>query len=302
MLARVSARAEQMTNPQDSLPRHKNDFGRVYDLEDPSPYFTALGPADYRMPGVLATTLQSMHGSIVKTRAADDTLKLLDFGCGYGVVGALLRHDLSVRDLYTHFGARTWVAGDARVYWESDSVYFSQTRDEPVSFEIGGTDIAGVALEYAHALGFIDQVFHENLLEHPPSPTFKSFIRGVDVVVESGTLGVLLPVAFAEILDAGGKNRPWFIYCPRPDVDWSSMDDLWPRRGYQSESLCPIPVRYRKPLDDFEREDMLRITRSFGKPDETVMRDDYLLVDLTLARPVGDVEALPIEQLQVHDD
>ena len=33
-----------MAEPIDSLPRHKDDFGRVYDLEDPSPCFTALGP------------------------------------------------------------------------------------------------------------------------------------------------------------------------------------------------------------------------------------------------------------------
>ena len=291
-----------MTDQENNLPQHKDDFGRVYDLDDPSPYFTALRPADYRMPAVLAAALKSIFGMTVKAREADDSLKLLDLGCGYGVVGALLRHDVSMSDLYAHFGARSWEPADARNYWASDAGYFSKRRDEQMKFDIGGTDIAGVALEYAAALGFIDEVFHENLLEHPPSPAFAGFIRGLDVVVESGSLGGVLQVAFARILDADEENRPWFIYCPRPDVDWRSIADLWRERGYRAENLSTVPTRYRKPLGNFERYDMLRITRSMGKPDEAVMRDDYLLVNLTLARHVHDAEALPVEQLQDQYD
>ena len=41
-----------MTDSISSLPRHKDDFGRVCDLEDPSPCFTALRPSDDRTPVV----------------------------------------------------------------------------------------------------------------------------------------------------------------------------------------------------------------------------------------------------------
>ena len=39
-----------MTVPTDNLPRHKDDFDRVYNLEDPSPYFTSFveGPRTRR--------------------------------------------------------------------------------------------------------------------------------------------------------------------------------------------------------------------------------------------------------------
>ena len=53
-----------MTVPTDNLPRHKDDFDRVYDLEDPSPYFTSLRPSDYRMPAVLASALTAIHPSV----------------------------------------------------------------------------------------------------------------------------------------------------------------------------------------------------------------------------------------------
>jgi len=283
----------------DSLPRHKDDFGRVYDLEDPSPYFAALRPSDYRMPEVLAGTLKTMHGSVSAARGPGERVRVLDFACGYGAIGALLRHDIRMADLYARYGGRQWRPADARRYWADDAAFFAARRSASVTFEIGGVDIAGVALKYAAALGFLDRTFHENLVEDAPSDALKCFLRGVDLVIESGSLGDLLPGAFECILDGGGDaTRPWFIYCPRSDVDWTPLNALWQSRGYRSESLGSAPIRYRKALAAEEQADMLRITRALGKRDEAVMRDGYLLADMTLARPEADAGNPPIGRLR----
>ena len=288
-----------MNDPTDSLPKHKDDFDRVYDLEDPSPYFTALRPSDYRMPAVLAGALKAIHRPVCAARGAGGRLRVLDFACGYGAVGALLRHDVSMADIYAWYGERRWRPADARRYWSADTAFFATRRAASAGFEIGGIDIAGVALEYAAALGFLDRTFHENLVEDAPSGALKRFLLGVDLVVESGSVGVMLPGAFERILDGcDGANRPWFLYCPRPDVDWAPLDTSWAERGYRTESLGTGPVRYRKALAAQERADMLRIARSLGRPDEAVMRDGYLLVDVTLARPRADAGNLPIAQLR----
>ena len=288
-----------MTDPTDNLPRHKDDFDRVYDLEDPSPYYTALRPSDYRMPAVLASALTAIHPSVRAARGAGDTLRVLDFACGYGAIGALLRHDVSMPEIYARYAERLWRPADARSYWEADAEFFAARHEESVGFEIGGTDIAGAALEYAAALGFVDRTFHENLVDHAPSDELTRFLHAVDLIVESGSVGGLLPAAFERILDCcGDESRPWFLFSPRPDVDWSSLNALWTGQGYRTERLGTGPVRYRKSLGAEERVDMLRITRALGKPDEAVMRDGYLLVDLTLARPEADAGNPPIEQLQ----
>ena len=256
-----------MTEPTDSLPKHKDDFGRVYDLEDPSLYFTALRPSDYRMPAVMAEALKAIHRPLCTARGTGGALRVLDFACGYGTVGALLRHDVSMAEIYARYGERSWRPVDARRYWEADIAFFAARREASAAFEIGGTDIAGVALEYAAALGFLDRTFHEDLLDQAPSEALTRFLHGVDLVVESGSLGDLLPVAFECILDAcGGANRPWFLYNPRPDVDWAPLDALWAARAYRTESLGTGPVRYRKALAAAERADMFRITRELGIP------------------------------------
>ena len=290
-----------MTDSTGNLPKHKDDFDRVYDLEDPSPYFTALRPSDYRMPEVLARALKAIHRPVREARArdTDGSLRVLDFACGYGAVGALLRHDVSMADVYARYGERRWRPADARRYWADDAAFFAARREASAGFEIGGADIAGVALEYAAALGFLDRIFHENLVEGGPSEELKRFLLGVDLVLESGALGDLLPGAFERILDGcGGSARPWFIYCPRPDVDWAPLTALWAERGYRAESLGTGPIRYRKALAEKEQVDMLRVTRALGKPDEAVMRDGYLLVDLTLARPEADTGNPLIEQMR----
>ena len=270
----------------DDLPRHREDFGRVFDLEDPSPYFAALRPSDYRMPETLAGALKAIHPLLCTARGAGDTLRVLDLGCGYGTVGALLRHDVSMREIYAWYGERHWQPADARRHWAEDAAFFASRRAESVRFEIGGIDTAGIALEYAASQGFIDRSFKENLVDHAPGNHLARFLQGVDLVVESGLPRGLLPVAIGRILDCGGDAcRPWFLYSPRPDTDWTALNDVWAERGYRNESYAPEPVRYRKPLGAREREDMLRNLRALGKSEAATMDDGYLLVDMTLAKP-----------------
>ena len=288
-----------MSEPSDSYTQHAAHFERVYDLDDPSPYYATLRPADYRMPVALAGALKAIHGLLCAARGAGDTLRVLDFACGYGAIGALLRHDVSMADLYARYGERNWKPADARRYWADDIAFFDARRAETEAFDIGGIDIAGNALAYAAAMGFVDRAFPENLVDDAPSDGLARFLRGVHLVVESGALGVLLPAAYARVLDYVGRERPpWFLYCPRPDVNWSALERLWAERGYRTESFLPAPVRYRKPLEAQERADMLRRAQGFGKPDKAIMQGGYFLVDMTLARPEVDVGNPPIARLR----
>ncbi len=287
-----------MSDPPDSYRQHAPLFTRVYDLDDPSPYFSTLRPTGYRMPVALAGALRAIHAPLRIARGAGERLRVLDFACGYGVIGALLRHDITMPEIYARYGERQWQPEDYRRYWEQDAAFFGARRVERAAFEIGGIDIAGNALDYASALGFVDRAFREDLVEDVPSDALRDFLRGADLVVESGALGVMLPAAFARVLDCAGEARAWFLYSPRPDVNWTALNALWDERGYRAESVCSRPVRYRRPLDEQERADMLRRSRGFGKPDESIIRDGYFLVDMNLARPEADTGNPPIAQLR----
>ena len=120
-----------MNAPSDHLPRHKDDFGRVYDLEDPSPYFNALRPSEYCMPAALAGALKAIHRAVCATRGAGDVLRIVDFACGYGAIGALLRHDVSMPEIYARYGERHWRTADARSHWEADADFLPPGARNP---------------------------------------------------------------------------------------------------------------------------------------------------------------------------
>lgn len=287
-----------MSDTLDFDPRHKDDFERVYDLEDPRPYYQGLRPADYRMPEVVAAWLRAGRRAVAAARGRSGPLRLLDFGCGFGAVGALLRHDLDMQDLYRRY-AGGWRPSRGRGNWERDRAAFAARRRREPGFEIGGLDVAANALDYARHTGCIDRGFVEDVVAHPPGPELERFLAGVDVVTESGAIGPFLAGAVGNLLRAArSEDPPWFLYCPRPDVDWGPLDALWEETGYEAEVCVRAPARYRKPLGDYERDQILRLCERFGRPPHEAFSAGYVLVEMKLARPRRERERPKIEALR----
>ena len=282
--------------------RHKDDFDQVYDLDDPRPYYQGLRPADYRMPGVVAAWLRAKGPAIAAARSRSERLRMLDFACGYGAVGALLRHRITMQDLYRHY-AGGWRRADERINWKRDRNTFTPLARHDQGYEIGGLDIASVALEYARYVGFIDTGFAEDISAASPGSELRRFLAGVDVIVECGSLGPLLTGAMERLVHATrDTSRPWFLYCPRPDVDWERLSTLWDDAGYEATVCVRAPVRYRKALSDYERDQMLQLSAQLGYRPEEVIESEYILVEMTLARPRPDAGGPDIESFLFSDD
>lgn len=278
----------------DFEPGHKDDFDRVYDLEDPRPYFRGLEPAHYRMPEVLASFLRAAGSRIADARTRE-RIRVLDFACGYGTIGALLHHRVDMAQMYAHFRRGEWRLADGRSNWDADARAFEERRRPRAAVELGGVDIASVALDYAVHQGFLDVAFHDDVVVGPPGPELQAFLQDTDLVVESGAVGPVLHRALAHLLAAApATRRPWILHCPRPDVDWQPLDSLWDAHGYVSERCNPAPIRYRRPLGPGEREDVLALAHSLGREASDVIDGGYILVDLMLARPADDAEATPL--------
>lgn len=273
-------------------PVDKDDFNQVYDLVDPRTYYRGLEPTNYRMPEVVARLIMALEGRITAARGLDTELHVLDFACGYGAVGALVRHRLKMIELYRHYSRDVPGAGSAVGY---DGDFFSLLRVERAGPRITGIDIAGQAVSYARALGFIDAGYAENLAESKPSTALARSLPSVDLVVESGALPGALPSAFRQIIQLG--RRPWFLFCPRPDSDLGDLARVWQAAGYRAEALGPQSVAYRKPLGDSERNDVLRQARAYGRSACDAISNGYIRVPVMLARSDEDAEAVSTAEL-----
>ncbi len=258
----------------------------VYDRDDPRAYFRTLEPLGYRQPEVLAGFFAE-RGAVIAKHLGKERLTLLDFGCGYGVFGAVLRHGLLMQDLYAYF------AEDADL--AADRAFFARNRSERQGPVIGGLDIAASAVAYAEACGLIDRGFTENLTEEAPGAALAAFFQTTDIVVETGAVYNHVPACYARLLAGGG--RPWMLFGPRGDADTRPLLALLGEHGYVIEEASRQRRRYRRFSDPEEAVDSEANMRQLDRDLALESRRGWFLNPLLLARPRAEAAALPIEVL-----
>jgi predicted TPR repeat methyltransferase len=90
----------------------KAKMDHIYNRSDPRAYFRELKKLGYAIPGIAKPTFQKLIGHLQQRH--DGAIHVLDLGCSYGVNAALLKHDLSMRELYDHWGQKTLTDASAK--------------------------------------------------------------------------------------------------------------------------------------------------------------------------------------------
>jgi len=274
---------------------HRADFERLYDLDDPRPYYRSLRPLDYRAPHIVAGVLDQWQPRLAGTFGGRRP-QLLDFACGFGTIGALLGHELTLGELFAHYCNPDTAGLDAGASRERDRRWFAQRRRAEPGFRVGGLDIARRAVAYACDLGLLDRGFDQDLTAGAAVGELAGFLAETDLVVESGAVGVVLPAAFDSIL-AGGP-RPWFLVFSRPDVDDGPLRAVMERYGYGFETVTPRPQRFRRLIGPEERREVFAKVEALGADPRTRFEEDHFLVHLLLARPQGALASPPLALLR----
>ena len=276
-------------------PSARQLFEQTYDRPEPRSYFRLLAPLDYRMPAV-ASGFLARHGAAIAAARGKSALTVIDFACGFGAIGLLLKHRLSLAELYAHYQAEAETADPI----EADRHFFAARRAPERPAQLVGIDIAAQALAYAERVGALDRAFAVNLLADEPPPALEELLGAADLVIESGAMGELLAPAMARILDRGG--RPWLLLAPRGDVDDTPLRRLLAERGYRIEHCNRAPFRYRRFADPQERAEVLAAVTALGRAPDLWMDEAYFKLNLWLARPAADGALLPVEALMLEND
>lgn len=255
-------------------PARSEDFDALYDLSDPRPYYRGLAPSGYAMPERAVEAVRVLA-------AGREPFQLLDFACGYGAIGLLLRTGGGMADLYRRYEreAQGQAAPADRAYFAADGA------SEEGGWRIGGLDVAGRALAYAQAVGALDVGFCEDVLTAPPSAALAAFLRETDLIVESGAIGGLLAPALPRLIQAATPRRPLILYCPRPNVDAGVIAAALEPHGYRVEPFG-APVAYRRPLSEAERRTVAEAGAAHGLSEAEIFdADGFMRVQMRLARP-----------------
>lgn len=241
----------------EGLNSHKTSFASIYDAPTPTAYFTAMRDAEYQIPqNAKLTTLVILRAA--KRAKSRRSIRVLDVGCSYGVNAALLKHDISLDDLYEHYSSQACAGLTRSQLIYRDRAFYSSRRKSP-DLECIGFDAAGEAVRYAAACGLLDFPWHANFeAEHPQGyHGGDGLLRssGIDAVLSTGCVGYITERTFDRLLTLlRPRSAPWIISYALRIFDYRPIEQTLVKYGYVTEQLHGQSFVQRRFLTRSERE------------------------------------------------
>jgi len=249
----------------------KADFAGIYTAPDPRPYYAALRELDYRLPEHSVAAFRRVIAAM-----PEDHVVIADVCCSYGVNATILRHALSLSDVYQYF-ARP-VADDALAV---DRSFFIANRDSGAPSMIG-VDSSGPAIDYAVRTSLIDEGFAENLEMDEPSPGLVAALEDCRLITVSGGIGYISPLTLTRLVEAMPRP-PWIAVTVLRQVPYQPFIDAFAEYGLTTRRLGR-PFRQRRFADNAERDAAVARLEELGRdpnPD-----DGYYYAECFVSQPL----------------
>jgi hypothetical protein len=267
----------------------KANFDQIYQDPDPRAYYRGLGSLDYEVP---------QHGGRVFSAVLDalDVREptVVDLCSSYGVNAALLKHDLSLEDLYAHYGDDQHADLTPAELAEIDRDFFADRRHESSPLVIG-VDVAAPAVDYAVSVGLLDAGHSENLEEDCPSVGLRRDLSTADLITVTGGVGYITERTFDGIFQSLGERPPPWVACLcLRTVSYEPIAECLAGHGLVTERLPDVTFPQRRFADDAERAYALAEVAARGIDPTGREEAGWYHVDVYLSRPVQAVADRPL--------
>lgn len=268
----------------------KADFGAIYNRPDPRAYFRTLEPYDYAIPQYGVDAVAALLGA----RGPGSRPTVLDLCCSYGIVGALLRTGLSMRDLYEHYGSPAADSLSADEMADADRRMLAE-HALPSAPRVIGLDVAPNAVEYAVRTGAVDAGFTEDLERTAPSPPLADELGDVTLVTVTGGVGYVTERTFEQLM----RNCPagtWVAsFCLRT-YDYGPVAAALAEHGLRTERL-PKTFPQRRFVDETEARWAVSRVAERGLDPAEREASGYHHADLFVSRPDAEADAVRLDEL-----
>jgi SAM-dependent methyltransferase len=268
----------------------KVNLNDIYNKPEPLSYFSALSKLGYRIPQEAKPKFQALIDT--RRRAAEsEAIKVVDLGCSYGVNGALLKHGLSMGDLYDHYDAAA--AGDPGTLLARDRDLYSEPSD--AALEMVGIDPAERAVSYAVDAGMLDAGLATNLEIGDPTPADVTAMENADLVISTGCVGYVTEASLQRILETTIESRPWMAHFVLRMFDFSPSEEMLRSHGYVTEKVEGLfPQRRFASVE--EQEHVLANLDRLGIDAEAEAKGWYF-AELHVARPKEVAQSMPLDRI-----
>ncbi|ODR99328.1 hypothetical protein AUC68_04950 [Methyloceanibacter methanicus] len=284
----------------DEINDAKANMDHIYDQADPRAYVRELGSVGYAIPTAAKPILQQLIPEL-RTKP-DDTVRVLDLGCSYGINAALLKHDLTIDDLYDHWGLPELNRATTAEIIAQDKDFFAGL--EPVeNIEVIGLDVAENAVAFAEQAGLLDLGLTLDLESSPLPEAAREDLAPVDLVTSTGCVGYVTEKSFKELLPALTEGHgPWFANFVLRMFPFDAIADTLDEAGFVTEKLDETTFVQRAFASAQERESVLEQLIDQGIDPTGKETEGYLLAEFYLSRPREDAARKPLGRLLTAQD
>ena len=273
----------------------KANLDDIYNQPDPRAYFRELKEFNYAIPGSAKPIFQKLIDHL--RHRSDDSIHILDLGCSYGINAALLKHDLSMADLYQHWGQKVLTGIPPEDIVERDLHYFANL-EEANDIEVIGLDQSEHAIEFAEEVGLLDEGLVVNLETEPLPGSAQDDLATVDLVVSTGCVGYVTEKTFDRLLPAVTQGHsPWMANFVLRMFPFEPIEQTLNARGYVTEKLEGHTFIQRQFTSVEEQEQVLERLHEQGIDPSGKEAKGHLLAEFYLSRPRNEAAGLTVEQL-----
>ncbi|MEV6398868.1 hypothetical protein AB0M39_29480 [Streptomyces sp. NPDC051907] len=276
-------------------------FDDIYDQPDPRAFFRSLGRWDYQTPRHAQPVFRRLVAARAAAASAEpaagaaEPVTVLDICCSYGVNAALLNHDLTLDDLYAHYGSPLAAALTTAELIERDRAYYADRR-RPDAVPVIGLDTAGNAVSYARAAGLLDEGFAENLEAGPPSKELLRAAQHTRLITVTGGASFLSPHTFQPLLAAAHAPVWVAAFVLRTGSYQPIADGLLPY-GLTTEKSAEPTYPQRRFTGPTEQRYAVDAVTAAGEDPAGKETEGWFHTALHLSRPAEDIAALPLATL-----
>ncbi len=279
----------------DEINEAKADMDHIYDRSDPRAYYRELKKLGYSIPGAAKPIFQKLISRL--QRRQEEPVTVLDVGCSYGVNAAILKHDLTMSELYDHWGQKSFADASREDVVECDQHFFANL-DDADDVEVIGLDEAENAVRFAKEVGLLDEGLAVNLETEPLPVDAREQLASVDLMVSTGCVGYVTEKTFDRLLPAVSQGQPpWIANFVLRMFPYDAIDEALSKRGYVTEKLEGYTFVQRAFASATEQEQVAARLRDMGIDPSGKETEGNLLAEFYFSRPIDHARKEPIEQV-----
>lgn len=277
-----------------NLPERRTNFVTLfddtYDQPDCRAYYRMLKSLGYSNHAHAVPVFRRLLEELMRVRGLEAP-EVLDFASSYGIVSALVRHEVSAEAFLERYEASELDDLTPQEMTARDAEWLARLPQRNPGARFTGIDVAGRAVAYGREIGLFDSAFDEDLEQAEPSAALAERLAEIDIVIECGSVAHLMPAALERLLRATSCKRPWVVTSPVRGNERKAAFELLRDHGLVVETLGLQPFPHRRFDSVSEQARAIDIARVAGHDVTGFETTGHFYAQIYVARPSEEASA-----------